>query len=190
VCCMLNVVANFSPFHLNAMTAWTASVGDIPDSSADALICTANPQLNLSGGVGGAFGLRHGDAMQQVLHNWLAQSGRQFVKPGEIVVAPPCGSSFKVVVHAVAVDAFYDTSPEIICRAYESSFVALADEGCRTVAAACLACGYGRASPQRFINAIKPFFSRSLYGIDRVEFISSDAELIDVVQNEIQRSAE
>lgn len=37
------------------MTIWAASVGEILDLAADALICSANPQLNLSGGVGGGF---------------------------------------------------------------------------------------------------------------------------------------
>jgi hypothetical protein len=35
------------------MTIWTASVGEILELSAEAVICSANPQLNLSGGVGG-----------------------------------------------------------------------------------------------------------------------------------------
>jgi O-acetyl-ADP-ribose deacetylase len=124
--------------------------------------------------------------MQRYLHNWLASTNQRLVRPGDIVVAPRCGSSFKVVVHAVAVDAFYDTSPEIIGTAYESSFAALSNAGCRTVAAACLACGYGRASPPMFVNAVKQFFMRALPGIDRVEFVSTDLELIDVVQSAIE----
>jgi len=35
------------------MTIWTASVGEILELSAEAVICSANPQLSLSGGVGG-----------------------------------------------------------------------------------------------------------------------------------------
>ncbi len=167
------------------MTIWTASVGDILNASADALICSANPQLNLSGGVGGAFGLRYGASMQQFLHSWLVQNGRRFVAPGEIVVAPSLGSSFKVVVHAVAVDAFYDTSADIISEAYKRSFAALSDAHCRTVATSCLACGYGRASPQMFINAVRPLLTRNISGIDRVEFISTDSDLIEALQNAI-----
>ena len=53
------------------MTIWTASVGEILELSADALICSANPQLNLSGGVGGEFLLRYGESMQHFLHDWL-----------------------------------------------------------------------------------------------------------------------
>jgi O-acetyl-ADP-ribose deacetylase (regulator of RNase III) len=41
-------------------SSWTASAGEILDSAAEALVCSANPQLNLSGAVGGAFLLRYG----------------------------------------------------------------------------------------------------------------------------------
>jgi O-acetyl-ADP-ribose deacetylase (regulator of RNase III) len=171
------------------MTLWAASVGDILDATADALICSANPKLSLSGGVGGAFGLRYGDDMQKFLHRWFAQCGKQFVQPGEVVVAPPFGSSFKVVIHAVAVDSFYDTSPEIIRMAYDNSCVELANRGFRTVVAACLACGYGRASPTTFVDAVRPLLYRSWDGIDRIELISRDAAAIESVQNEIHKAA-
>jgi hypothetical protein len=87
--------------------------------------------------------------------------------------------------HAVAVDAFYDTSAEVIRNAYEQSFEAIADAGCRTVAAACLACGYGRVDPRTFVTAVKPFLAGSLREIDCVEFISTDSELIAMIQREI-----
>ena len=170
------------------MTQWAASVGDILTAKTDALICSANPQLNLSGGVGGAFALQFGEGMQQFLRHWLKQSGQHFVQPGTIVIAPPCGSSYKAVIHAVAIDSLYDTSAEIIRTTYENSFAALSNSDCRTVAAACLACGYGRASPQTFIKAIQPLLSRSWPSIDRVEFISRDAETIEMVQSEILKT--
>ena len=104
------------------MTIWTASVGELLDLSADALICSANPQLNLSGGVGGEFLLRYGESKQQYLHDWLRRSGRRFAMPGTVVVAPSCGSPFCVVLHAVAIDAFYDTSADVIAQAYGNAF--------------------------------------------------------------------
>ena len=50
------------------MTHWDVSHSDLLDSVADGLLCSANPNLNLSGGVGGAFALRYGDEMQSFLH--------------------------------------------------------------------------------------------------------------------------
>lgn len=168
----------------NAMTEWMASCGDLLDATADALICSANPQLNLSGGVGGAFGLRYGNGMQAYLHQWLASHNRPYIDPGEVVVAPSCGSPFRVVVHAAAIDAFYDTSAEVIRVAYENAFAAIADSDCRNVAAACLACGYGRASIEMFLAAIRPLFHQTLRGIDRIAFVSRDSELVGAIQGE------
>jgi len=163
------------------MTAWTATVGEILNVSAQGLICSANPQLNLSGGIGGAFRMLYGPSMQQFLHQWLSTNNRHFVEPGNGVVAPSCGSPFDAIAHAVAIDAFYDTSESIIRTAYDNAFAALADRGCQTVTASCLACGYGRATPQMFVTAVSPFFTRSLRQIERVQFVSTNAELIDLL---------
>jgi O-acetyl-ADP-ribose deacetylase len=167
------------------MTIWTASVGEILELDADALICSANPQLNLSGGVGGEFLLRYGESMQQYLHDWLRRSGRRFVSPGTVVAAPPCGSPFRVVLHAVAIDAFYATSTDLIAQAYANAFAEAARLGCRTIASTCLACGYGRATPEMFVAAIGRYLAGSLAGIDRVEFRSTNAEVIDAASTAI-----
>lgn len=163
------------------MTIWTASVGEILDLSADALICSANPQLNLSGGIGGEFLRRYGESMQQYLHDWLRRSALRLVTPGTVVVAPSCGSPFRVVLHAVAIDAFYDTSAEVIGQAYSNAFAEASQAGCQTIASACLACGYGRATPDMFVTAIRRYIGGSIAGVDRVEFRSTNAEVIDVV---------
>src|SRR5262245_23289113 len=96
------------------MTRWQVLCGDLLDLPADGLICSANPQLNLSGGVGGAFSLRHGPAMQEFLHNYLRDRQLKHILPGSVVVAPGCGSHFQAVAHAVAIDVFYGTNAALI----------------------------------------------------------------------------
>ena len=160
------------------MTVWTATVGDLLDVSAEALICSANPLLNLSGGVGGALLLRYGDAMQVFLHDWLQRSGRRFVTPGTVVAVPPCGSPYRVVLHAVAIDALYHTSAELISQTYYTAFALASVNGCRTVASACLACGYGRATPETFAAAMRTHWGGNLSGIERIELRSSNPEVI------------
>jgi O-acetyl-ADP-ribose deacetylase (regulator of RNase III) len=160
------------------MTTWAASVGNLLDLSADALICSANPQLNLSGGVGGALLLGYGDAMQVFLHDWLRQSGQRFVAPGTVACAPPCGSPYRVVLHAVAIDALYNTSAELISQTYATAFALASQHGCRTIASACLACGYGRASPEMFAAAMRTHWGRPLSGIERIELRSTNADII------------
>lgn len=163
------------------MTTWAASQGDILDLIADALICSANPQLNLSGGVGGEFLRRHGPAMQDFLHGWLRASGLRYASPGTVVPAPPCGSPYRTVLHAVAIDAFYETTTDLIRETYERALALAAESGCRSVVSACLACGYGRATPEIFTEAVKGVVKKSWPGIDRVEFRSTNRELVDTI---------
>ncbi len=93
---------------------WSVKHGDILDEPADVLICSANPWLNLSGGVGGEFLLRHGPRMQEELHHHLAARSLRAVPQGEVVPCGPCGTPYKAVLHAVVVDCFYGSSPEVV----------------------------------------------------------------------------
>lgn len=170
-------------------THWNASVAEILDVPADALICSANPQLNLSGGVGGSFATRYGYAMQEYLHRWLATNKLVTLKPGSAVVAPACGSPFRCVIHAVAIDVFYDTSRELIRSAYDNAFLAASNAGCRKIATACLACGYGRASPNLFISTIRDLLNHDLLGVDSIHFASLDSELICAIQDELLKQS-
>lgn len=159
------------------MTQWRVSQGDILDTDADGLICSANPSLNLSGGVGGAFFLRYGLSMQEFLHEHLRSSGRRLIEPGEAVLAPPCGSRFKVVAHAVAIDAFYDTNDAWIRASYESAFRQLAGASCKSIAAACLGCGYGKSPVERFIKLIGLLSANSIAGVEVVTLVTTNSEL-------------
>ena len=163
------------------MTQWCVSCADILNATADGLICSANPNLNLSGGDGGAFLLRYGTEMQEFLHRHLRSTGRRFIEPGDAVAAPPCGSIFNSVAHAVAIDAFYDTNEDFIRCAYENAISQLAENSCRTIVAACFACGYGRCSIDSFIKSIKPLIANSYPNVDTITFVTTNAELADAI---------
>ena len=109
------------------MTLWQVHHGEILDLPADGLICSANVQLNLSGGVGGAILQRYGNEMQTLLHQHLEDRGLRHVLVGECVLMPSCGTPYRAVAHAVAIDGFYDTSAELIEGTYRSAFTKLAE---------------------------------------------------------------
>ena len=135
---------------------WTVKHCDILDESADVLVCSANPYLNLSGGMGGAFLLRYGDAMQRRLHEHLADHNLRFVKRGDVVQTPPCGSPYKSVLHAVGVDAFYDTSAEVVTSVVTKCLEMAAASSASNVALAAIPTGYGRLSLAEFAAGIMP----------------------------------
>jgi len=159
------------------MTKWNAVHGEILDVTADGLLCSANPSLNLSGGVGGAFLLRYGSEMQSFLHAHLHTNQLRYIEPGAAVTVPPCGSPYLAVAHAVAIDAFYDTSPSLILDAYTAAIGGLANAGCRSIAAACLGCGYGRLPPEDFVKSMEPLVSRSFDSVDTFAFVTTNKTL-------------
>lgn len=138
------------------MTSWTVTHGDILDVEAEVLVCSANPFLTLSGGVGGAFLLRYGEAMQEALRAYLAERDVRHVPQGALVRMDPCGSPYRAVLHAVAVDGMYASSPEVITRLVERIIEDVHAIGARTVALPALACGYGRLTIEQFAEGLRP----------------------------------
>jgi O-acetyl-ADP-ribose deacetylase len=147
---------------------WTVKHGDILDEPADILVCSANVFLNLSGGVGGALLLRYGDQMQQELRHYLADRGGHFVRQGEVVACGPCRTPYKAVLHAVAVDAFYESSPKVIESVVLEALRQAAALGVRKVALAAVGTGYGRLTMQDFAQGIRPLLGRNLSPIEEV----------------------
>ncbi len=132
------------------MTEIAVKVGDVLDEAADAMISPANPWLNMSGGVNGAILLRGGETIQRELHAYLRDSGKSAVEPGTVVVtgAGPLGA--RHILHAVAIDPFYDSSVEIVRRTVAAALSRARELGARTVVMPALATGYGHLSMEQF----------------------------------------
>jgi O-acetyl-ADP-ribose deacetylase (regulator of RNase III) len=125
---------------------WFVYHGDILDVSADILVCPANVFLTLSGGIGGAFALRYGDSMQRRLNEFLSEKKVRHVNQGDIVEMQGNPSHFQAVLHAVAVDGFYDTNQEVMANVVESSLRRAAALDANSVALSAIGTGYGRQS--------------------------------------------
>jgi O-acetyl-ADP-ribose deacetylase (regulator of RNase III) len=147
---------------------WSLKHGDLLDEPADVLVCSANVFLNLSGGVGGAFLLRYGGQMQEELHRYLVERRVRCVSPGTVVEMPPCGGPYRAVLHAVAVDAFYDSSPERTREVIRASLRAAARLEARTVALPAVATGYGRLSMRGFAEGLSPLLGEDIPPIAEV----------------------
>ena len=119
------------------------------------LICSANVFLNLSGGVGGEILRRHGDSMQHALHAWLSERRIRHVNQGDVVRTDGCGTGFRHVLHAVAVDGWYQCSAEAVRRTLENAFVQAATIGAKNVAVVALGTGYGRLRMKDFGTGLR-----------------------------------
>jgi O-acetyl-ADP-ribose deacetylase (regulator of RNase III) len=63
---------------------WTLKTGNILDEPADVLICSANPHLTLSGGVGADLLARYGGAMQDYLQQQMRSVLRTMLSAGKL----------------------------------------------------------------------------------------------------------
>jgi O-acetyl-ADP-ribose deacetylase (regulator of RNase III) len=153
----------------NTPPRWSVTVGNAATASADVLICPANVFLTMSGGVGGEILLRFGDAMPKELQAHLAATDRKFVQRGEVIETSGCGTGFRVVLHAVAVDGFYQSSGSVVQDLIARSLKRASALGAESVALTALATGYGRLTMREFALAIQPL-TEMPYG--KVRFVT------------------
>jgi O-acetyl-ADP-ribose deacetylase (regulator of RNase III) len=91
--------------------------GDVLDVSADVLISTANPWLQMTGGVNLALILRpKGELVHAELQRYLPATGHRMVAPGTVVRTGPGSLPVKHILHAVAIDPSYDSSVELVAN--------------------------------------------------------------------------
>ena len=80
---------------------------------------------------------------------------------GEVVRVDPCGTPYRAVLHAVAIDAFYETSAEIVRDVVRRSLDLAASESAERVLLAALATGYGKLGLREFGEALEPLAGMS-----------------------------
>ena len=166
----------------------TVVAGDVLDEQVDVLICTANVQLNLSGGVNGALLLRGGAEIQRELHDFLQSGGRSHVPPGTVVRSSPGPLAVRHILHVVAVDAFYGSSVEQVQAAIENSLQAAAELEARTVAMPSLGTGYGPLSYADFAQALRAACRRTFEPIEELRVVLRRAESAAEVRRVLDES--
>ena len=161
-------------------------VGDLLDEAADVVISTANPWLNMSGGVNGAILSRGGELIQKELHAHLRDSGQSAVEPGTVVVTSPGPLRAKHLLHAVAIDPFYHSSIELVRQTVEHAFSAAKHLGAKTVAMPALATGYGRLSMEQFASALAEALKADWSSIERLVVVVRKPENADTIRRFVE----
>ena len=75
---------------------------------------------------------------------------------------------YRAVLHAVAIDGWYNSSPQIIEQTVTTAFRMAAGYGARRVALAALATGFGQLSLTEFADGVRPLLSREFPPIEEV----------------------
>lgn len=155
-------------------------VGDILDVPADVMVCSANPWLNLSGGVGGAVLARIGDSIQAELHQYLKESGTSSVPAGTVVRTSAGGLPVRSLIHAVAIDPFYDSSIELVRSTLSACFEMAASLSAHTITVPALATGYGPLTIEAFSEAIAPLLAMNWPPLTTMIFVTRSDDLAAV----------
>ena len=176
------------PHHQNS-PHWQVFCGDILEYPADALICSANVQLNMSGGVGGAILLRYGDRMQQELWDYRASLGVSFVSPGTVAQTSSGGTPFRFVVHAVAVDGFYQTTRSLLVSTIRAAVKKCSEGNAETVALTALATGYGHLSVAEFGKCIEEIAHEVFVPVKTITVVMQNSADTEELANVLKSSA-
>jgi len=177
---MESLVVNFQAKSI----LWSLKEGNIIDEPADVLICSANVSLNLSGGVGADLLGRYGTKMQNSLHQILASRIPHVAKQGEVFSYSGTEIPYRAVLHAVAVDGWYHSTPQVVGEIIENAFQMAMDMNAQKVALTVLATGYGDLTLSDFADAIRPLINRDFHPIKEVcLYLMEDYRLIQLADN-------
>ena len=131
---------------------FAANILDVP---ADVLISTANPWLQMTGGVNLAIILRpQGELVYEELQRYLRASGLKYVAPGTVVRTGPASLPVKHILHAVSIDPSYDSSVELVAETIVRALTMARELGARVVSIAALATGFGPLLLEEFAAAL------------------------------------
>ncbi|MDB5327250.1 MAG: Appr-p processing protein, partial [Phycisphaerales bacterium] len=119
-------------------------------------------------------------------------AGRKHVERGTVVVTTPGVTPYRAVLHAVAVNAFYESSPAIVGDVVRACLHAAAEHGAQTVALTALATGYGKLTIGQFAEGLSGVIDEDFSPIRGVTIVVrgvDDAEEINRVSPTIAVAA-
>ena len=130
--------------------------GNILDEPADVLIATANPWLQMTGGVNLGIIVRpKGEDVYEELQRYLRDSGKETVEPGTVVCTGPGSLPVKRILHAVSIDPSYDSSVELVGYTIVRALTMARELDARVVTLAALATGFGPLLMDEFAAALR-----------------------------------
>ena len=162
--------------------------GDVLDEAVDVLICTANPTLGMSGGVNGALLARGGAGVQTELKQYLVQRERMSVEQGTVVLTGPGPLAVKHILHAVGVNAFYESSVDVIATLLKKALSEAAGLGARSVATPAIATGYGPLTIADFGQALVSALSNTYPGVEELRVVLRDPADAALIRRAVEKA--
>jgi len=163
-------------------------VGDVLEVPADVLVSTANPWLQMTGGVNLQIILRpQGEFVQEELQRHLRAAGRRYVEPGTVVHTGPGSLPIKHILHAVSIDPSYGSSVDLVADAIGKALGMARDLKARTVTMPALATGFGPLSMEEFAEALCSAAARDWSPLEVLKVVLRQQEDADRVRAVLAR---
>lgn len=163
--------------------------GNIVEVPADILISTANPWLQMTGGVNLAIIVRpQGDLVYEELQNYLRDSGQQHVDPGTVVCTGPGSLPVKKILHAVSIDRSYDSSVELVAATIVRALTMACELDARTVTVPALATGFGPLLIEEFAAALRHVIERDWTPLETLKVVLKHEEEAEKVRGVLHSS--
>lgn|SRR5262245_4895043 len=151
--------------------------GNILEVPADVLISTANPWLQMTGGVNLGIIVRpQGEHVHDELQDFLRAKGKRFVEPRTVVCTGPGSLPVKKILHAVAIDRSYDSSVELVADTIVAAMSQARELGARVVTLAALATGFGPLLMHDFATALKRALAREWAPLETLKVVVKHEE--------------
>ncbi len=160
-------------------------VGDILDVPPDVMISTANPWLQMTGGVNLKIILRdRGEDVHAGLQAHLRAAGGRMVEPGAVVRTGPGSLPVRHILHAVSIGPDYDSSVELVAGTIIRAMTQARELGARSVTIPALATGFGPLSMAEFAEALGRAAGRDWVPVESLKAVllrEEDAEIVRAV---------
>jgi O-acetyl-ADP-ribose deacetylase (regulator of RNase III) len=158
--------------------------GDVLDVPADVLVATANPWLQMTGGVNLKIILRpQGEHVHEELQAHLRAAGTRYVEPGTVVRTGPGSLPVRHILHAVAIEPSYESSVNLVAETIVRALEQARQLGARVVSLPALATGFGPLSMEEFATALAQAVSRDWSPLERLKVVLLWEEDADTVRN-------
>jgi O-acetyl-ADP-ribose deacetylase (regulator of RNase III) len=165
--------------------------GDILVVPADVLISTANPWLQMTGGVNLKIIVRpQGEFVYEELQRYLPSTGERHVEPGTVVRTGPGSLPVRHILHAVSIDRSYDSSVELVANTIVNALTQARALDARTVTIPALATGFGPLSMEEFATALSRAIARDWSPIEVLKVVLRHEDEADKVRAVLDTSGE
>jgi O-acetyl-ADP-ribose deacetylase (regulator of RNase III) len=162
-------------------------VGNVLDVPADVLISTANPWLQMTGGVNLAIILRpQGEHVHEELQRFLRGTGKRYVHPGTVVCTGPGSLQVKNILHAVSITPSYESSVDLVTDTIVRALAQARDLDARIVSIPALATGFGPLSMEEFAAALKQAIERDWTPLETLKVVLRQEEDAEKVRNALR----